>query len=124
MAGKFALCKRLRRALTSGALRNFCRHTGGNIAIIFALATLPILGAVGAAVDYSSANRAKAQLDAIADATALSAVNLSAMSLSASTEQTNSVAYFKAQSASLRRPDADAFALELGQVVERLGRAG
>jgi Flp pilus assembly protein TadG len=103
MAGEFALCRRLRRALTPGALRNFCSHAGGNIAITFAIATLPIIGAVGAAVDYSSANRAKAQLDAIADATALSAVNLSAMSLSASTEQTNSVAYFKAQSASLKR---------------------
>jgi Flp pilus assembly protein TadG len=92
-----------RRSHTFRRIQDFCRRKGGNVAITFALATLPIIGAVGATVDYSLANRAKAQLDAIADASALSAVNLTAMSLTATTAQANSASYFSAQAASLKR---------------------
>jgi Flp pilus assembly protein TadG len=52
-------------------LRRFKRDDRGNVAVIFALATLPIIGFVGAAVDYSSANAAKVQLQAALDSTAL-----------------------------------------------------
>jgi Flp pilus assembly protein TadG len=50
------------------------RFTGGqtgNVAITFALATLPVIGSVGAAVDYSRANKVEAQLQAALDSTAL-----------------------------------------------------
>ncbi len=43
----------------------------GNVAMIFALCSIPILFAVGAAIDYTSATRRKAKLDAIADTVAL-----------------------------------------------------
>ena len=49
----------------------------GNVAMIFAIASIPILFAVGAAIDYTSATRRKAKLDAIADAVALSTVTQS-----------------------------------------------
>ncbi len=73
------------------------------MAITFAILSVPIVVSVGAAVDYSLANRAKAQLDSIADAAALSVVNINAMSMTASAAQTSAVNFFKAQSATLKR---------------------
>src|SRR3954469_8525364 len=52
-------------------LRRFLRARGGNITIIFALTTVPVIGFVGAAVDYSRANSAKAAMQSAVDATAL-----------------------------------------------------
>ena len=69
----------------------------------FALAAIPIILSVGAAVDYSFANRTKTVLDSIADAASLSAVSQSALSLSAAKEQKNAVKFFKAQATSLKR---------------------
>jgi Flp pilus assembly protein TadG len=43
----------------------------GNIAIIFALAMIPILSFVGAAIDYSRANMARSSMQAALDSTAL-----------------------------------------------------
>jgi Flp pilus assembly protein TadG len=43
----------------------------GNVAIMFALATIPVFGAVGAAVDYSRANSARTAMQAALDSTAL-----------------------------------------------------
>jgi Flp pilus assembly protein TadG len=51
--------------------RAFIAAKGGNITIIFALTTIPVIGLVGAAIDYSRANSAKAAMQAAADATAL-----------------------------------------------------
>jgi Flp pilus assembly protein TadG len=56
------LCSRLR------ALR---AEERGNVVLTFALATVPIMGFVGAAVDYSRANSDKAAMQAAIDATAL-----------------------------------------------------
>jgi Flp pilus assembly protein TadG len=55
----------LRRSL--GAFR---KANTGNIAITFALATLPVVGSVGFAVDYSHANSVKAAMQAALDSTA------------------------------------------------------
>lgn len=52
-------------------LRNFRFARGGNVAITFALASLPIIGGVGAAVDYSRANYVKANMQTKLDAVAL-----------------------------------------------------
>ena len=41
------------------------------MAIIFAFATLPVIGFVGAAVDYSHANSVKVAMQAALDSTAL-----------------------------------------------------
>jgi Flp pilus assembly protein TadG len=58
--------KNLRRTLSAFALAR-----RGNVAIIFALAILPIVGSVGFAVDYSHANSVKAAMQASLDSTAL-----------------------------------------------------
>jgi Flp pilus assembly protein TadG len=50
---------------------DFGAARGGNVIMTFALATIPIIGAVGAAVDYSRANSAKAALQAAIDAAGL-----------------------------------------------------
>jgi Flp pilus assembly protein TadG len=52
-------------------MRKFGAAQGGNIAVIFALTTIPVVGFVGAAVDYSRANSAKTAMQAAVDATAL-----------------------------------------------------
>ncbi len=57
-----------------GNLPRFTADRRGNVAMIFALCSIPILFAVGMAMDYTSAARRRAKLDAIADSAALSAV--------------------------------------------------
>ena len=79
----------------------FRRQSRGNVAVTFGLAVISVIMAVGAAVDYSLANRAKAVLDGISDATALSAVGQAALAIPVSTEQKDAVSFFKAQAASL-----------------------
>src|ERR1700710_3100430 len=77
----FALVNAIRQCHRVG--RHLGRQQGGSVAINFALLLIPLSLAVGAAVDYSVANRAKANLDSMADAAALSAVNVAAMSQTA-----------------------------------------
>jgi len=78
-----------------GITRNFWQSRTGNVAITFAFATIPILGALGAAVDFSRANSVKADLQAALDSTALM------LSREASTDtntqlQANAQSYFTA----------------------------
>jgi Flp pilus assembly protein TadG len=65
------MCARKSLSWLCDAVRKFRSCNAGNIAITFALATLPIIGSVGFAVDYSSANSAKADMQAALDSTAL-----------------------------------------------------
>ena len=58
-------------SLLRNTLRNFRSARAGNVAIIFALATIPIIGGVGVAIDYSRANYVKAKMQSVLDATAL-----------------------------------------------------
>ena len=51
--------------------QRFRSARGGNVAITFAIALIPMVGAVGAAVDYSHANSIKAAMQAALDSTAL-----------------------------------------------------
>jgi Flp pilus assembly protein TadG len=53
------------------AARRFAKSNDGNIAVIFAIAILPVLGFVGAAVDYSRASKARTSMQAAMDSTAL-----------------------------------------------------
>src|SRR6188508_2359099 len=57
-------------ALRSG-LRLFGASERGNVMITFALATIPLIGFVGAAVDYSRGNSAKAAMQSAIDSTGL-----------------------------------------------------
>ncbi|MFZ5692741.1 MAG: vWA domain-containing protein [Pseudomonadota bacterium] len=50
---------------------DFGAARGGNVVLTFALATLPVVGAIAAAVDYSRANSAKVALQAAVDAAGL-----------------------------------------------------
>jgi len=49
----------------------FTSSRDGNVAVIFTIAILPVIGLVGAAVDYSRANSAKTALQAALDTTTL-----------------------------------------------------
>lgn len=49
----------------------FARDERGNIAVMFAFAILPVLGLVGAAIDYSRATNARSAMQAALDSTAL-----------------------------------------------------
>ncbi len=59
------------RTRLARSFRAFRRAQRGNVAIMFAIAIVPIIGLVGAAVDYSRANAARSALQAALDATAL-----------------------------------------------------
>ena len=76
--------------------------TGGNVAITFALATLPMIGMVGFAVDYSHANSVKAAMQSALDSTALMA-SKNASTVSSSALQTEAASYFAAL---FTRPEA------------------
>jgi len=56
-------------------IRRFATDARANTAVIFALAIVPILAAIGCATDYSIANRMKAKLQAAADAASLASVS-------------------------------------------------
>ena len=83
-------------------LAGFRAARGGNVAITFALATLPIIGCVGFAVDYSHANSVKAAMQAALDSTALLLAK-EATTDTPSQLQTNALKYFKAL---FTRPEA------------------
>jgi Flp pilus assembly protein TadG len=74
----------------------FRADRSGNVTLIFALALIPIFGAVGAAVDYSRGNSARTAMQAALDATALM-VSREALDLKRSEVQQKAKAYFKAQ---------------------------
>jgi Flp pilus assembly protein TadG len=52
-------------------IRAFAADRRGNIAILFGLTLLPLVGAMGVALDYSFANQARTQMQAALDITAL-----------------------------------------------------
>ena len=59
------------------AVSRFSADDRGNVAIILALAAIPVLGATGAAVDYSRALQGRGMLQRVADSAALAAAKLS-----------------------------------------------
>lgn len=76
-------------------LAAFRKGREGQVAVTFALAVLPVIGTVGAAIDYSRGNSIKASLQNALDATALMLAR-DAASLSASDLQTKATSYFNA----------------------------
>ena len=75
----------------------------GSIAPTFAVALIPISLSIGAAVDYSSANRTRTELDAAADAAALAAVNKVSMAGTANASQTTALNLFNSYAATITR---------------------
>lgn len=91
--------------LADGAARSLRAFRGdrrGNVAITFAMATLPMVGAVGYAVDYSHANNVKAAMQAALDSTALMLAR-DAATLSSSELNAKALTYFTAM---FNRPEA------------------
>src|SRR5436305_6887971 len=82
--------------------REFRTANCANVTVTFALATVPIIGFVGAAVDYSHANAVKAALQAAADSTALM-MSKTAATLTNTQIQSQATAYFTAL---FTRPEA------------------
>ncbi len=83
-------------------LRAFRAAKRGNVTVTFALAVLPIVGFVGAAVDYSHANSVRTALQAALDSTALM-LSKEAANISSSQLKTDATNYFKAM---FNRPEA------------------
>ena len=79
------------------AAGRFAKADQGNIAVLFAIATVPILSFVGAAIDYTRANSARSSMQAALDSTALMlAKDLSDGTITASQTNTKAQAYFTA----------------------------
>jgi len=76
---------------------HFARAEEGNIAVLFAIAAVPILSFVGAAIDYTRANSARSSMQAALDSTALMlAKDLSDGTITSSQINTKASAYFTA----------------------------
>ena len=58
--------------------RRFGANSKGNVAVIFAIACIPMLTAIGCAVDYSLAVRMKSKMQSAADAASVGAISQSA----------------------------------------------
>ena len=77
-------------------VRELFRSERGNVMLTFALALIPMIGLVGAAVDYSRGNSAKAAMQSAVDATAL-ILSKEALNLTTAQLNTKAEAIFKAQ---------------------------
>jgi Flp pilus assembly protein TadG len=75
-------------------LLRFRNSESGNIAVTFTVSLLPVLAALGCAVDYSLANSAYAKLQACADAAVVAAVSKPGMTQTAADAQTSMVGWF------------------------------
>jgi Flp pilus assembly protein TadG len=79
------------------AARRFIGAKDGNIAVIFAIAAVPIISFVGAAIDYTRANSARSSMQAALDSTALMlAKDLSDGTITTSQIDAKATAYFTA----------------------------
>jgi len=79
------------------AAGQFAKADQGNIAVLFAIAAVPILSFVGAAIDYTRANSARSSMQAALDSTALMlAKDLSDNTITSSQINTKAQAYFTA----------------------------
>src|SRR3954468_18978690 len=94
-----------RNALTARlcrTMRELRTANGANVTITFALAAIPMVGFVGAAVDYSRANSVKTAMQAAADSTALMLSKVAA-TMNSTDIQSKGDAYCKAL---FNRPEA------------------
>lgn len=78
-------------------LARFAAAEQGNIAVIFAIALVPVLSFIGAAIDYSRAVQARTSMQAALDSTALMlSKDLSSGTITTSQLSTKAQAYFNA----------------------------
>jgi Flp pilus assembly protein TadG len=79
-----------------GSARAFRADRGGNVTLMFALAVIPIFGAVSVAIDYSRGNSARTAMQAVLDATTLM-ISKEALDLKSAQVQGKARSYFKSQ---------------------------
>lgn len=89
-------------ARSLAVIRRFRSARKGNVAVTFAFATLPVIGLIGAAIDYSHANAVKVDMQAALDSTALM-LSKTAGSMTSDELQTAAQKYFTAL---FNRPEA------------------
>ena len=75
-------------------MRNFWSDRKGNIAVLFALAIVPVIGGIGAAVDYSMASAYRTDMQKALDSTALALSKI--LPADEATVQTIGMQYFTA----------------------------
>ena len=80
------------REAVIGRIVRFRRDTTGNIALSFAIALLPILGCVGAAVDYTIMNKQRTRIQAALDEAILAGSIAGKQTLDAGSGQTAAIA--------------------------------
>src|ERR1700734_1864517 len=86
------------------AVRQACRFRrddGGSMAIMMGLTAVPLIFAVGAGIDYRTANMAKSKLDAVADTAALSAVDHQAITGTPAAAQNTAQSTFTAEAVNI-----------------------
>ncbi|MBI3700324.1 MAG: pilus assembly protein [Afipia sp.] len=76
-------------------MRHFRLATKGNVAVIFAIAIVPIIGFIGAAVDYSRVNNARTAMQSALDSAALM-ISKDAAGLTAAQITSRAQGYFNA----------------------------
>jgi Flp pilus assembly protein TadG len=82
-------------------LRSLIGDTRGNVAVMFTVLLIPLLGAVGAAVDYSIAANTRSKIIAALDAAVVMAVSKSEITKTATVAQADAIQMFNAQMALL-----------------------
>src|SRR5437667_4403187 len=97
---------RFRRGGTDSAMfpdlvRRLLRHRKGNVAVIFALATVPVVFLGGMALDYAAAIQKLQSLNAAADSAALAAVSPALMTQTTSQAQTAATNFFTGQTSAI-----------------------
>jgi Flp pilus assembly protein TadG len=97
--------------------RSLRTDRGGNVTLIFALAAVPLVGAVAVAMDYSRGNSARTAMQASLDATTLM-ISREALDLQSGAVQTKAKAYFNAQ---FTRKDVKGLALSFELVTNGPG---
>jgi len=92
---------RCHAAMLNTTIRRFIRRREANVAITFALASLPTIYLLGMGLDYSSAVRRQSQLDAAADAAAIAAVTPAMMAQDTQVATTAATNVFNAKAVGL-----------------------
>lgn len=95
--------------MRSASRFQFSRFFGdrrGNVAIMFTVAIIPVLGAIGTAVDYARATQVRAKLQAAADSAILLAVGRTEITSDARSARKKAEAFYAAQAALLGVPDS------------------
>jgi len=95
------------------------RDRRGSVAVTFGIVAIPVVVMMGAAVDYSLANRAKSQLNGIADSTALAMLSPNLIDLPPNMASDKAKQMMKAHAANVKRISGGEFS---ATVTDNLGK--